>query len=120
MESPILPPDVKRTVLLDDDTPVKEKPITIDTWSQTTLSFPPVLPPEVEAVLSSYCNFNANQWNQNDDLNSSNSSLSRKKLLFDDVNDDNSNSNSNSCCTTPQSSKVGSFGIAVVILTLFN
>lgn len=102
MESPILS-DIKKNSNIDD-TPIKEKTITVDTWSQTTLSFPPVLPPEVETILSSYCNFNANQWNQNDDLNTSNSSLSRKKLYFDDLNDDNSNPNSN--CTTPQRPKV--------------
>lgn len=115
MESPILS-DIKRTAFIDDSTPVKEKPITSDTWTQTTLSFPPVLPPEVETILSTYCNFNANQWNQNDDLNSSNSSVSRKKLLFDDVNDDNSSSNS--CCTTPQSSKVNIMGLDLLFLVI--
>lgn len=104
MESPSLS-EVKKNLTIDD-TPVREKATTADTWAQTTLSFPPVLPPEVEAILSSYYSFNSNQWNQNDELNTSNSSVSRKKLYFDGLDDDNSNSNHNSNCTTPQRPKV--------------
>lgn len=105
MESPVLS-EIKKNSSSLDDTPIKEKPILIDTWSQTTLSFPSVLPPDVEAILNTYYSFNSNQANQNDDLNTSNSSVSRKKLYFDDLNDDNSNPNSN--CTTPQRPKIDS------------
>lgn len=103
MESPLL--SDKNKLFRDDSTP-EEKVLLTDNWSQTALSLPPMLPPEIEAVLSSYYTFNASQRHQtSDDLNSSNSSLSRKKLLFDDLNASERDEFDRSCCT-PQTTKV--------------
>lgn len=62
-----------------------EKPLGLETWTQTDLTLPPILPPDVEAVLARYCIFGGRQKTlNNSDLNTSTGS--RKKLLFRNFN----------------------------------
>ncbi|XP_031826709.2 aurora kinase A activator-like protein bora [Nomia melanderi] len=52
-----------------------------DGWSQTVLSLPPNLPPDVAEALKPYFTFTQEQNSDSDDANSSNNSL-RRKLFF--------------------------------------
>lgn len=68
--------DLKKTKIKKVD---EEKTLMLDTWTQTDLTLPPSLPPDVEAILSRFCVFKS-QPEYKEDFN--NSSGSRKKLLF--------------------------------------
>ncbi|KAJ8667073.1 hypothetical protein QAD02_008735 [Eretmocerus hayati] len=61
--------------------------------AQTTLSLPPVLPPSLEEALKPYFNFTQDQNCENEEANSSNSSLRRKLFSnHEDSHDDSTNS----------------------------
>ncbi|NP_001122572.1 protein aurora borealis [Nasonia vitripennis] len=63
-----------------------------DSWTQTVLSLPPELPPNVEEALKPYFNFTQDQNCENEEANSSNNSLRRKLFSNHDDSQDESNS----------------------------
>ncbi|XP_058791812.1 protein aurora borealis [Phymastichus coffea] len=76
---------------------------TKESWTQTVLSLPPVLPPSVEEILKPYFNFIQDQNLDNEEINTSNTSL-RRKLFFENHNDSH-NESSDSEVISPIKSK---------------
>ncbi|XP_043463275.1 protein aurora borealis [Leptopilina heterotoma] len=75
------------------DTAKESQSLKKDSWSQTTLSLPPNLPPHVEEILKPYFTFTQEQNVESDEANSSgNSSLRRKLFAHDDTHEDDTES----------------------------
>lgn len=103
---------------------ILEKKETVETWSQTVLTFPPNLPPEIENILARYCTLNEEKLSEDKDEGEGDEdeedeeeereeefeeeeedldSNSRKRLAFDNITDDELE------CNTPLQVYVSSY-----------